>query len=133
MTDIGREFLGLELLVPERLVRGAPATTITLRIHNRTQRHLDLTLRGRAITFDVEIARATGPVVWRLLEDEIVPAIALLRTLDPEERIELRAQWDQRTNEGRLIEPGDYAARGLLLVEGGSLETPWSPIHIEDG
>lgn len=132
MTDTGREFLGLELLVPEKLARGA-AVTITLRIHNRTHQHLDLTLRGRAVTFDVEIARATGPVVWRMLEDEIVPAIALLRTLDPDERIELQAQWDQRTSEGRLIEPGDYAARGLLLLEGGSLGTPWSPIHIEDG
>ncbi len=132
MTDTGREFLGLELLVPEKLARGA-AVTITLRIHNRTKRHLDLTLRGRAVTFDVEVARATGPVVWRMLEDEIVPAIALLRTLDPDERIELQAQWDQRTSEGRLIEPGDYAARGLLLLEGGSLGTPWSPIHIEDG
>jgi hypothetical protein len=129
MTDTVPDSLGLELLVPPR-VRPSEPVPITLRVHNRTQRDLDLYLRGRAITFDVEIARSDGDVVWRLLEDEIIPAIVHLRTLHPDERIELQALWDQRTKESRPLEPGEYAARGLLLVEGAPLETPSTPFRI---
>lgn len=121
--------LGLELVLPGR-VRVGEAVRMKLRVQNQTQRILDLYLRGRTITFDVVVARPDGEVVWQRLEDEIIPAIVHLRTLAPAERLELEAVWDQRTKQGRPAEPGEYTARGLLLVEGDPLETPSAPFRI---
>lgn len=120
--------LGLELVLP-RLVRAADSVSIRLLARNRTRRTLDLYLRGRTPTFDVVIARSDGEVVWRRLEDEIIPAIVHLRPLGPGQLLEAEAVWDQRTNQGRPLPPGEYTARGLLLVEGDPLETPWVPFR----
>lgn len=123
------ESLSLELMLPPRVRAGKPVT-ITLRVRNQTERTLDLYLRGRTITFDVVVARPGGEVVWRRLENEIIPAIVHLRTLAPAERLEVETVWDQRTKQGRRVEPGEYTARGLLLVEGDPLETPLAPFRI---
>jgi len=95
-----------------------------LRVSNRGARPLDLYLRGRTVTVDVVVTRAGGEVVWRRLEGEIIPAIVHLRTLAPGERLEVAAVWDQRTNLGIPAGPGEYAARGFLLVEGDPVPTP---------
>ena len=121
--------LGLELTLPGRVRAGEPMP-IKLHVQNLTQRTLDLYLRGRTITFDVVVARPAGEVVWQRLEDEIIPAILHLRTLAPSERIELEVVWDQRTRQGEPLEPGEYVARGQLLVEGEPLETPPVPFRI---
>jgi len=123
------ESLSLELVLPAQVPAGAPVT-ITLRGRNGTQRPLDLYLRGRTTTFDVVVAEPGGEVVWRRLEGEIIPTIVQLRTLAPGEQFELEAAWDQRTREGSLLEPGEYTARGLLLVEGEPLETPLASFRI---
>ncbi len=122
--------LGLELVVPPRTRLGQPVP-IELRLENRTGRALDLYLRGRTITFDVVVARPGGEVVWQRLRDEIIPAIVHLRTLDPAERVDLEAVWDQETNQGQPVEAGEYTAQGLLLVEGEPLKTPPVPLSIE--
>lgn len=98
---------------------------------NETRHALDLYLRGRVLTFDVLVAPPDGAVVWRRLEDEIIPAIVHLRTLAPAERLELVTEWDQRTRQGSPVDPGEYTARGLLLVEGEPLETKSVPFRIE--
>lgn len=101
-----------------------------LRAQNVTQRALDLYLRGRTTTFDVVIERAAGGVVWRRLEGEIIPAIVHLRPLAPGERLEVETTWDQRTNDGRPVGPGEYVVDGLLLVEGEPLRTPRKSLTI---
>lgn len=104
---------------------------IALTVENGTPRTVDLYLRGRAPTFDVIVARSDGAVVWRRLENEIIPAIVSLRTLAAAERLELSTLWDQRTREGSPAAAGEYTARGLLLLEGSSLETKSVPFRIE--
>lgn len=123
MTVAGPDSLRLELLLEPRARAGEPVR-LRLRAQNVTQHALDLYLRGRTITFDVVIARAAGGVVWRRLEGEIIPAIVHLRPLAPGERLEVETVWDQRTNDGRPVEPGEYVAEGSLLVEGEPLRTP---------
>ena len=128
-TDTASDGLDLELVIPA-CIRSGETVQLTLRVVNPSERGIDLYLRGRSITFDVEIARTNGEVVWRLLADEIIPAIVHLRTLGAGERIEARATLDQKER-GRDLEPGDYRARGLLLLETASLETPWRPLRVE--
>lgn len=119
----------LELVVPDRVRAGDPVP-IELHVENRSHRPVDLYLRGRTTTFDVVITGSGGEIAWRRLEGEIIPAIVHLRTLAPAERLELEAVWSQRAMQGRPVEPGDYTARGLLLVEGTPLETPPVPFRI---
>ena len=123
MAPTAGDSLGLRLGTIGSVRVGEPIL-ITLHLQNRTQRTVDLYLRGRSITFDVEIARASGEVVWRRLEEEIIPAIVHIRPMGPEERLDLQVTWDPRTPEGALLEPGEYTARGYLLTEGEPLETP---------
>lgn len=129
VTEPAPDSLGLDLGLPPRVRVGEPVTFV-LRLENRTPRALDLYLRGRTTTFDVVVARPSGKVAWQRLEDEIIPAILHLRTLAPSERIELEVVWDQRTRQGEPLEPGEYVARGQLLVEGEPLETPPVPFRI---
>lgn len=123
------ESLSLELVVPPRVRAGEPVR-MTLRVRNRTERTLDLYLRGRAVTFDVVVTGPGGEVVWRRLQDEIIPAIVHLRTLAPAEQLEAQAVWDQRGSEGQLVSPGEYVARGQLLVEDNALGTPAATFRI---
>ncbi len=129
MTGTGSDSLHLELVLPPSVHPGE-RVPIELRVRNQTARTLDLYLRGRTPTFDVVVTRPDGELVWRRLEDEIIPAILQLRPLASGEQLEVDATWDQRGNSGRPVEPGDYAARGLLLVEGNPLPTPLVPFRV---
>jgi hypothetical protein len=113
------------LIAPDSVAAGAPIR-FTLRVENRAARAVDLYLRGRTLTFDVEVRDDGGAVVWRRLELEVIPAILQLRPMAPGERLEERFTWDQRTVRGPLP-PGRYTARAMLLVEG----PPWptAPLH----
>ena len=115
--------LRLQLALPRRVRAGEPMK-VTLRVQNRTRHRIDLYLRGRTTTFDVIVARPDGAIVWRGLEDEIIPAIVHFRALAPAERFELATVWNQQTKQGKPVAAGEYTARGLLLVEGNPLETP---------
>jgi hypothetical protein len=130
VADAGTDPLRLELILPPRVRQGQPVP-LRLRAQNVSGRAFDLYLRGRTITFDVIIARAAGEVVWRRLEGEIIPAIIQLHPLAPGEQIEVEAEWDQRTKDRKRVEPGEYVATGLLLVEGDPLRTPPTPLTIE--
>ena len=81
--------------------------------------------------FDVIVARDDGEIVWQRLEGEIIPAILLVRSIAPTERFELSTVWNQRTRDRKYSRPGNYTARGLLLVEGEPLETPAINFRIE--
>jgi hypothetical protein len=96
---------------------------ITLRVRNPGDHAINVYMRGRAPTFDVVISRDDGDIVWRRLHNEIIPAIALVRTLEPAEQLELSAEWDGRDSSGEPVGAGNYTARALLLVEGTPLET----------
>ena len=131
VSNVVSDSLRLELLLT-RSVRAGEPISISLRVENRTQHAIDLYLRGRTPTFDVIVARTDGVVVWRRLEDEIIPAIVALRTLAPGEHLELAATWNQRTKKRQPVGAGNYTARGLLLVEGNPLETPQVPFVITE-
>ena len=98
-------------------VRAGDAVPFTLRVENAGARPLELYLRGRAIAFDVVVARPDGLTMWRRLGGEVVQAILQIRVLAPGEVLELRAAWDQRDGRGAPVGPGDYRAHGVLLME----------------
>ena len=91
---------------------------ITIRLRNSGDSPLELYLRGRTIAFDIVIADAIGRVVWRRLEGEVVPGIIQFKLLGAREALDLSHDWDQRTNRGASVGPGEYTARGILLTDG---------------
>jgi Intracellular proteinase inhibitor len=125
----GQEPVRLELELEPRVRAGAPVR-IRLRARNVTQRAADLYLRGRDLTFDVVVSRASGGVVWQRLEGETIPAIVQLRPLAPGEKLEVETVWDQRTNRGRAVGPGEYVVEGSLLLEGEPLRAAPKPLTI---
>ncbi|HEX9631388.1 MAG TPA: BsuPI-related putative proteinase inhibitor [Gemmatimonadales bacterium] len=129
MTASVPDSVFLRLIVPGEVRAGQPVP-LGLRIEHRGTRPLDLYLRGRAITVDIEVARADGEVVWRRLEGQIIPAILHIRTLAPGERLEVDVEWDQRTTGGAPVAPGAYVARALLLAEGDPWATEWVGFRI---
>lgn len=132
MTTPAPDSLDLQLLLPDQVPLGQ-AVPIGLRVRNRTERSLDLYLRGRATTFDVVVTGSDGETVWRRLEREIIPAIIHLRTLGPGEQFEVEAVWDQRNGAGRQVPRGEYTAQGFLLVEGDPLPSPSVALRITEG
>ena len=97
---------------------------ITLRVRNPGDHAIDVYMRGRSPTFDVIISREDGAQVWHRLQNEIIPAIALVRTLAAGEQFEISAEWDGRDSSGKPVVAGNYSARALLLVEGAPLQAP---------
>ncbi|MBI4408602.1 MAG: hypothetical protein HY561_02760 [Gemmatimonadetes bacterium] len=115
VTSYG-DSLQVVLSAPTRVQVGEPVR-ITLRVRNVGPKRLDLGLLGREIAFDFLVARKDGVVVWRRLEGEMIPAILQLRTLAPGEALELADVWDQRTNQGERVGPGEYTIRGELPTD----------------
>lgn len=103
----------------------------SLVVSNDTVATVDLVLRGRTPTFDIRVADANGSAVWHRLHGEIIPAIVHVHSFVSDEKLELRAHWDQRTSEGDSVEPGAYTVRGALMLEDTELETAETELVIE--
>ena len=118
------------LEAPRRVRAGEPVR-IVLRLENISDRTLDLYLRGRTIVFDLIITRKDGSVLWRRLEDEAVPAILRIETLEPGAVIELEDTWDHRANDGAPVSSGEYGIRGEILTELEPLVTASASLRID--
>lgn len=121
--------LRLELEVPTTVPLGK-AVPMVLRVRNLTDRVLTLYLQGIEVTFDLQVARPDGTVIWTRLAGETVPAILRVETLGPAGSLTLEGAWDQRTTAGAAAEPGSYRAEGILPTEEGLLRTPASSFRI---
>ena len=109
--------LRLELDVPPE-ARVGSTVRIALRVTNIGSQPIELYLRGRTVAFDVVVRHAAGEVVWRRLENQVIPAIVRLETLRPEQSLELRTRWHLA-----VVPPGIYVIEGILLTDGPDLRT----------
>jgi hypothetical protein len=122
--------LDLRLEFPEQVPQGEPIR-ITLRIENVSGAPLDLYLRGREVAFDLVVAAEDGQEVWRRLQDAVIPAILRIETLEVSEVLELMHEWDQRSDAGDPVAPGEYLVRGELLTETEPLSPAVGRLRIE--
>jgi hypothetical protein len=109
--------LRIWLTAPESARPRSPVS-FAIQVENVGQEILELYLRGRDIAYDILVKDATGQVVWRRLEGEVIPGVIQLRVLEPGEAFELSHEWNQRTNAGAFVEPGQYIVEGLVLTDG---------------
>ena len=131
MSDPSADSLHLELEIPDTVSAGDPVP-VTLRARNTTERTLTLYLTGRDIVFDVTVQRDEGSDVWRRLEGEVVQAILRLETLPPGEALVLEATWNQRSNAGEPVPPGDYTVTAEIPTEVNRLVFPPASLVIVD-
>jgi len=124
--------LRLELDVATE-ARVGSVVSIALRVRNVGDRPIDLYLRGRTVAFDVIVRRDSGEVVWRRLENAIIPAILRIETLAPNATLELRADWSLATTTGATVTPGTYAVEGVLLTEDAEMRTVPVRLHVSGG
>ena len=124
--------LRLDLEVPVE-ARVGSVVPIALRVRNVGNQPIDLYLRGRTIAFDVIVRRDSGEVVWRRLENAIIPAILRIETLPPHGMLELRADWSLETTTGAPVMPGTYAVHGVLFTEDAELRTVPVTLHVTVG
>ncbi|HXF96323.1 MAG TPA: BsuPI-related putative proteinase inhibitor [Gemmatimonadales bacterium] len=108
--------LRFELHAPGRVRAGEPIP-ITLRLTNTGSSPIELHLMGRAIAFDITVARDDGTVVWRRLASAAVQGILQIRRLAPGETLELTDVWHQRDEAGRPVPPGLYLLQGVLPTD----------------
>lgn len=127
---VSTDSLRFEIDLPRKVMSGE-TVPITLRVRNAGADTLELCLRGRTITFDVDVTRGDGRAVWRRLEGQVIPAILQIRQLAPGESLVLNADWDQRGNDGDVVPPGSYTVEGTLLTDGvDPLRTAPAPLQI---
>jgi hypothetical protein len=103
----------VEIEVPSEVGRG-DSVPILLRLVNDADTAVDVALQGRPVAFDVTVTRAGGEQIWRRLAGETVTSILQLRTLAARESLEFRTSWDQRSDAGVPVPPGEYVVRGAI-------------------
>lgn len=125
--------LRLRLEAPETVAAGDPVR-LRLVVENVGDAVVPLYLTGRPVAVDVEVLDEDGGLVWRLLEGQVVSMVLQIRELDPGERLDFEAVWDQRTNAGRQVPPGVYRVRGLVPTDQRTpLATPYVTVVITEG
>ena len=130
MTQTGADSLELTLTVPA-VTRLGDTVPAEITLTNRAGRRLTLVLRGREIVFDLEVRDSRGLVVWRRLEEAIIPANLRVEELEPDQAITVRGEWPQRDQAGSPVPAGEYDLQGSVLTDGEPLRTARRRIRIE--
>lgn len=115
-VPFAQEGAGVTLEVPPEVSVGEPVP-IRILIRNETPSPMDLYLRGREPTFDIAVSDSTGAQVWRRLEGEVIQAIVQIRTVAPQETIELTDTWNQRSQRGDPVAAGRYTISATVLTD----------------
>jgi hypothetical protein len=115
-AQVDADTLELAIDAPPRIRRGRPVTLV-LTARNVSGRVLDLYLRGREPTALVTVRDTAGDIVWRNITAG-VPAILLLRTLEPGDTLTIADQWQP------AVGPGTYTIDAELLGELSGIPYP---------
>ena len=76
-----------------------------------------LYLMGRKPGADFQVEDSGGRRVRTLLRGSATMAALRLFPLDPGQSIAIRQTWDQRTDTGEQVTPGEYRVRAVLLTD----------------
>jgi hypothetical protein len=94
-------------------------------VRNAGKTSVTLQLLGRTPTADFVVEDSAGRRIWSLLRGQTMLGALRLHPLGPGQRLEWRHRWDQRTDGGEPVPPGQYLVRGVLLTDTpGGLSSP---------
>lgn len=111
-----------------RQVFAAGTLAVILGLKNTSDHSVDLYLRGRSMTFDLQILDARQKVILSRLGDTPIPAILHIKTLAPRQSLSRGIEW--KLDPGVRLGPGAYMLRAELLLEGGSITSNIASIAV---
>ena len=76
-----------------------------------------LQLLGRVPTADFRVTDLHGRSIWSLLRGETLLGPLRLVPLEAGESLSFQYNWDQHTDDGKAVAPGEYVVRGVLLTD----------------
>lgn len=112
----------VRLDAPDSARAGTPVD-FRLVVTNDLPAPVDLYLRGREPTIDVEVARPNGDVVWRRLDGSLIPAVLQLYTLPSGGHLYVAATWDLQVG-GKPVSAGEYVVNASLLGDDSPIRAP---------
>jgi hypothetical protein len=118
--------LRVDLVIPRRVNFGE-RVPIKVVVQNESDVAVDMILRGRTPTFDLIVSDSTGEVIWRRLQNEIIPAIIHVRRVAADAAFELSGFWEP------ALDTGTYNVRGELLLEDSRLSSEPVELEVQDG
>lgn len=86
-------------------------------ITNTARVSVTLQLLGRTPTADFQVSDSRGRTIWSLLRGETLLGALRLFPLDAGKGLSFRQVWNQRTDTGSPVAPGEYLIRGVLLTD----------------
>lgn len=113
-TQLGQLRLTLEAPASARSGRPVP---LVFSVLNAGKTSVTLQLLGRTPTADFVVEDAAGRQVWSLLRGQVMLGALRLYPLAAGKRLRWTHTWDQRSDAGKLVPPGDYLVRGVLLTD----------------
>jgi intracellular proteinase inhibitor BsuPI len=78
---------------------------------------LTLQLLGRTPTADFRISDSRGQLAWSRLRDQTLLGALGLFPLDGGESLSFREVWNQLSDAGHPVAPGEYLICGVLLTD----------------
>lgn len=123
--------LRLTLEAPARAKSGRPVPLL-FRVSNPGGAEISLALMGREPTADFRIADARDRPVWTRLKGQVMLGSLRLYPLAGKQVLTFKHAWDQRSDTGSRVPPGDYLVRGVLLTDTpGGLVSAAARLRIE--
>lgn len=104
---------------------------LVFRVTNAGPAEVTLELQGRMPAADFVVTDARGAPVWSLLRGRVMLGSLRLHPLAPAKGLTFRETWDQRSDRGRPVPPGDYLVRAILMTgDRGGLASPSAKLRI---
>lgn len=90
---------------------------LVFKVTNVGKVSVTLHLMGREPVADFRISDRRGGMIWTRLRGQTMLGALRLFPLDAGKSLSFREVWDQRTDAGRPVAPGEYLVRGVLLTD----------------
>ena len=102
-------------------------------VTNTGKSSLTLQLLGRTPTADFQVSDPDGRRIWSLLGGKTLVSVLQLFSLNGGKVLSFRQVWNQHTDAGLAVPPGEYLVRGVLLTDApGGMASPPARVTISD-
>lgn len=90
---------------------------LVFKVTNVGRTSVTLQLLGRMPSADFRISDPGGGVIWSLQRGKTLLGALRLFPLEAGKSLVFRQVWNQRGDAGRLVAPGEYLVRAVLLTD----------------
>jgi len=104
---------------------------LVFRVTNAGAAELTLELQGRTPTADFVVTDSRGTVIWSLLRGRVMLGSLRLHPLPPGKGLTFRHTWNQRSDRGSPVPPGEYLVHAVLITgDPGGISSPVAKVRI---